>query len=137
MRIIIPERSSRQAGGFSASRHLEWAQSHGAVFEKTTFFEIALLMHLGQFDRLVDRHYAGGGSLDVSALSALFEKRAKRTEMSYEDYEFRYLPGLRQRVRDLVESGAYKDENRGYVHQAHCKPVPVTWACGHGPRNSE
>ena len=55
----------------------------------------------------------------MEELSDLFERRAKRKEMTYERYEFRYLPGLRNRVRELVQSGVCKDENRAYVHQSH------------------
>ena len=39
--------------------------------------------------------------------------------MTYEDYEFSYLPGLRDRVRELVDQGICKDENRAYIYQSH------------------
>ena len=39
--------------------------------------------------------------------------------MTYERYEFRYLPGLRNRVRELVKAGVCKDENRAFVYQSH------------------
>ena len=98
----------------------EWADCHGAVFEKTTIFEVALMMHFGQFDRLIrEYHVDFAGDLAADELVALFERRAKRREMSYEEYEFRYLPGLRQRVRELVRRGICKGESQAYVYQAH------------------
>ena len=98
----------------------EWARCNGAVFRSTTFFEIAIMIHLGQFDRLIRNHYVDfSGKGDVEELAALFERRAKRKEMTYEHYEFRYLPGLRRRVRELVESGICKDENQAYIYQSH------------------
>ena len=39
--------------------------------------------------------------------------------MSYEDYEFRYLPRLREGVRELVRRGVCENENRAYIYQAH------------------
>ena len=98
----------------------EWARCNGAVFRNTTFFEIAIMIHLGQFDRLIRDHYVDfSGEGAVEELSTLFEQRAKRKEMSYEHYEFRYLPSLRHRVRELVRRGICKDENQAYIYQAH------------------
>lgn len=102
-----------------ARERSEWARCHGAVFEKTTIFEAAIMVHFGQFDRLIRNHYVNfSGDLTVDELSDLFKRRAQRREMSYEDYEFRYLPGLRSSVRELVRRGVCKDENRAYVFQA-------------------
>lgn len=95
------------------------ARCRGAVFEKTTIFELAIMMHLGQFERLIRKHYVDfAEDGDVGELAALFERRAKRREMSYEQYEFEYLPTLRQRARELVRDGICPDENRAYVYQA-------------------
>ena len=108
----LPEHAARERAA--------WARCDGAIFERTTFFEIAVMLVLGRFDRLIRDHYVDcGGAGTVEELSELFERRAKRTEMTYEDYEFRYLPGLRDRVRELVRAGVCRDENRAYVHQAH------------------
>ena len=103
-----------------ARERSEWARCDGAVFERTTFFEVTVMMYLGQFDRLIRDHYVNfSGNRTVEELSTLFERRAKLKEMTYEDYEFRYLPGLRHRVRDLVSRGICKDENQAYVYQSH------------------
>ena len=34
-------------------------------------------------------------------------------------YEFRFLPEVQQKVRDFVEQGVFKNENRAYVFLAH------------------
>ena len=103
-----------------ARERSQWARCNGAVFEKTTFFEVAIAMCLGRCDRLIRDHYVDcGGNLTVEELATLFEQRARRKEMTYEDYEFSYLPGLRDRVRELVDQGICKDENRAYIYQSH------------------
>lgn len=102
------------------SQELEWARWHGAVFKGTSIIEIALLLQLGRIDRLIDRYYVDfSGELDRDELVALFTRRAQHREMSYEDYEFRYLPKLRERVRELVKRGVCENENHAYVYQAH------------------
>lgn len=106
---------------YSVAQRQAWASCHGAVFEKTTIFELAIMMLFGQFDRLIRNHYLDfAGDLEPEQLAALFERRAKRKEMSYEEYEFRYLPRLRDRVRELVANGTCSNENQGYRYQAHC-----------------
>lgn len=103
-----------------AAEGMRSAGIQAAVFEKTTIFELAIMMHLGQFERLIRKHYVDfGDNTEVRELAALFERRAKRREMSYEEYEFEYLPTLRQRVQELVRDGTCPDENRAYVYQAH------------------
>ena len=102
-----------------AGERTHCARHHGAVFEKTTIFELAIMMHLGQFERLIRKHYVGfAGASDTGELAALFRRRAKRREMSYEEYEFEYLPTLRGRVRELVRDGTCADEYRAYAYQA-------------------
>lgn len=117
----FPSVQHDKLAGHVASERSEWARCHGAVFEKTTIVEVALMINFSQFDRLIREHYVDfAGDLSADELAALFERRAKRREMSYEEYEFRYLPGLRQRVGELVRRGTCGGENRAYVYQAHC-----------------
>ena len=97
-----------------------WARSHGALFKDTSIVEIAVLMQLGQFDRLIDKYYVDcSGTVERDELVALFKRRAQRREMSYEDYEFRYRRRLGGVVRDRVAQGDFTSENRAYVFQAH------------------
>ena len=103
-----------------SSQISEWARRHGAVFKRTSVIEIAVLLQLGRIDRLIDQYYVDySGTLDRDELVALFVRRAQRKEMSYEDYEFRYLPRLREAVPRLVEQGVFTSENRAYLFQAH------------------
>ena len=103
-----------------ATERLECARVRDAVFEKTTFFELAIMMHLGRFEDMIRRHYVDfARDCDVGELTRLFERRAKQCEMSYEEYEFNYLPTLTQRLRELVRNGTCPDENRAYIYQAH------------------
>lgn len=98
----------------------EWACCHGSVFRGTSIFEIAVLLQTGRIDRLIDRYYVDfAGTLGRDELIELFARRAQRKEMSYEDYEFRYLPTLREKVRGLVKQGVFENENRAYIFQAH------------------
>ncbi|MCY4228013.1 MAG: fatty acid desaturase [Gammaproteobacteria bacterium] len=95
---------------------------NGAVFRETTIFEIAIMLHMGKFKELISRHYVDFSdkeATNVDELAELFEDRAKRREMSYEEYEFTYLPTLRSRVRKLVQDGVCPDENRAYIYQAN------------------
>ena len=103
----------------------ECARVRGSVFKETTIFEIAIMLHLGQFKELCKKHYvefADDSSAEfdnVDELAELFKNRAKRREMSYGEYEFAYLPKLRKRVRKLVEDGICQNENQAYIYQAN------------------
>ncbi len=98
----------------------EWARCHGSVFKDTSIIEIAIFLLLGRIDRLIDRHYVDySGALGRDQIVELFTRRAKRKEMSYEEYEFRYLPALRDSVRDHVKQGLFNNENHAYIFQAH------------------
>ena len=98
----------------------ECARCHGSVFKNTSIIEIAILLLSGRIDRLIDRYYVdySGGRLERDQIVRLFTRRAQRKEMSYEEYEFRYLPTLRDRVRDHVKQGMFKNENHAYLFQA-------------------
>ncbi len=103
----------------------EWARCHGSVFKGTSIIEIAVLLQLGRIDRLIDRYYVDySGALGRDQIVKLFTRRAQRKEMSYEEYEFGYLPALRDRVRDHVKQGIFKNENHAYVFQAQHEMGP-------------
>ncbi len=103
-----------------SSQERAWARWHGSVFKGTSIIEIAILLQLGRIDRLIDLYYVDfSGEMDRDELVALFTRRAQRKEMSYEDYEFRYLPQLRKKVHALVKRGECQNENRAYIYQAH------------------
>jgi hypothetical protein len=45
------------------------------------------------------------GTLSVEDVAALLERRARMKEMTYDAYEFEYLPTLRARASELVDTG--------------------------------
>lgn len=99
---------------------LQWLRCNGSVFERTTIFEIAIMVCFGQIDRLIRNHYVNfGNENNEEEITELFTQRAKQREMTYEEYEFGYRHRLRDRVRDLVRDGVCENENRAYVYQAH------------------
>ena len=117
-----PSVTHRELAAKQPTEEAEWARCHGAVFKDVAIVEIAVLLLFGRIDRLINRHYVDySGALNRERLIELFTDRARRREMSYEDYEFRYLPGLQENVRDLVDRGIFENENRAYVFQARHK----------------
>jgi hypothetical protein len=108
----LPAHQARQRG--------EWARHHATVFKELSIIELGIFIHFELWDMLLDKHYVDfAGDLSRDELKALLSRRAKRTEMDYEDYEFRYLPSLRATCRELVRRGVAETENKAYVYQAH------------------
>lgn len=134
----FPRVTHRETPEHVVDQRAEFAACHGAIFERTTIFELAIMVYLEQFDKLVRDHYVDfANDMNEKELAALFEQRAKRTEMSYEEYEFDYLPRLRERVRELVKRGVCKTENEGYRYQAlhHFGAAPPIAGARGGPSN--
>jgi hypothetical protein len=103
-----------------ARQHVEWAKHQATVFKEMAIVELALFIQLGQFEMLAEKHYVDyAGVLSTDEIAQLLEKRAKRVEMSYEDYEFRYLPTLRARADQLVRRGTCRSVSDAYRYQAH------------------
>ena len=116
----FPAATHDKLDALQATQKLAWARCHGSVFKKTSILEIAILLLSGRIERLVNRYHVDfAGTLDRDELVALFVRRARRKEMSYADYEFRYLPTLRGKIRDSVKLGIFETENRAYIYQAH------------------
>jgi hypothetical protein len=110
--VDLPKHQERQ--------HAEWARRHATVFKELAIVELALFTLLKQFAMLAEKHYVDySGDLSVEEIAHLLEERAKRKEMSYEEYEFSYLPGLRATAEDLVRRGTCRDLNHAYRYQAH------------------
>ena len=121
----FPAVTHDQLTALHPSQEREWARWHGSVFRGTSIFEIGVLLLIGRIDKLIDQYYVDfSGEKSRDELVALFTRRARCKEMSYVDYEFRYLPALRERVRDLVKRGSFENENRAYIFQANHKCHP-------------
>jgi hypothetical protein len=102
------------------SQRAEWANRQATVFKEMAVPELSVLILLGRFDELVEKHYVDyAGTLSPKELSKLLEERAKRKEMPYEDYEFRYLPSLRATADELVRRGTCRSVTAAYLYQSH------------------
>ena len=103
-----------------ASQRRLWARHHASVFEKISIMELGICIVFRQFDKLAQRHYVDfSGDLTTQQISELLEMRAKRKEMNYADYEFDYLPNLKDTVSHLVRDAICTNEQQAYVYQAH------------------
>ncbi len=102
------------------TQHEEWARRHASVFKELAIVELAIFILLGQFKRLAEKHYVDySQKLSVDEIASMLEERAKRKEMSYEEYEFSYLPALRSTAEALVQRGTCSSINEAYRYQAH------------------
>ena len=108
-----------------STQHAEWARHHATVFRELAIVELALFILIGQFKLLAEKHYVDyAGDLSSDEIARLLERRAKRKEMSYEEYEFSYLPDLRATAEDLVRRGVAPTLNEAYRYQAHHNVQP-------------
>ena len=102
------------------TQHAEWARHHASVFKELAIVELAIFILLGKFDVLAEKQYIDySGKLSVKEIADMLEERAKRKEMSYEEYEFSYLPSLRSSAEALVQQGTCANLNEAYRYQAH------------------
>jgi hypothetical protein len=102
------------------TQHEVWARHHASVFKEMAIVELAIFILLGKFEMLAEKHYVDySGKLSVDEIADLLEERAKRKEMSYEEYEFSYLPSLRSSAEALVEHGTCPNVAEAYRYQAH------------------
>jgi hypothetical protein len=102
------------------TQHEEWARNHASVFKELAIVELALFILLGKFDLLAEKHYVDySGGLSSAEIAGMLEERAKRKEMSYEEYEFVYLPSLRSTAEELVRRGTCSNLGEAYRYQAH------------------
>ena len=107
------------------TQHEEWARRHASVFKEMAIVELALLILLGKFDLLAEKHYVDHtGSLTRVQVAEMLAERAKRKEMSYEEYEFVYLPTLRASVEELVRRGVCANLGDAYRYQARHNVQP-------------
>lgn len=97
-----------------------WGRHHASVFEKISIMELGISIVFKQFNKLARQHYVDfSGNLNTQQIAELLERRAKRKEIDYEDYEFGYLPNLKDTVGRLVRNNICSNEQQAYVYQAH------------------
>jgi hypothetical protein len=97
----------------------EWARRHASVFKELASLELGIYMLLKKWHLIAERHYVDySGKLTTEEIALMLERRAKRVEMSYEEYEFSYLPRIRDTVEKLVQRGTCANLSQAYRYQA-------------------
>eukprot|EP00292_Cryptomonas_paramecium_P003244 CAMPEP_0113724580 /NCGR_PEP_ID=MMETSP0038_2-20120614/39176_1 /TAXON_ID=2898 /ORGANISM="Cryptomonas paramecium" /LENGTH=624 /DNA_ID=CAMNT_0000654533 /DNA_START=78 /DNA_END=1953 /DNA_ORIENTATION=- /assembly_acc=CAM_ASM_000170 len=100
----------------------EWARHVGSVFRCLAIPELAALILLQKWELLAEKHFIDhSGKLSKCEIVALLKERAVRKEMSYEEYEFEYLPKFRDHAMALVSSGKCANVMAAYKYLAHHK----------------
>jgi hypothetical protein len=112
--------SHRDLAAHQASQKDVWKKHKGSCFQKLSIVELAVLMLLKEWRRLAELHYVDHSrSMSVDEIAALLEKRARVKEMTYDEYEFEYLPTLRARAQDLVASGSCSNLDQALKQLSH------------------
>ena len=76
-------------------------------------------MLLNKWQMIAEKHYVDySAELSTDEIAHMLEERAKRVEMPYEEYEFRYLPRIREVAEGLVQRGTCANLGQGYRYQA-------------------
>jgi len=97
-----------------------WRKHIGSCFKKLSIVELAVLMLLKEWNRLASLHFVDhSGTLSVPEVAALLEKRARVKEMTYDTYEFDYLPTLRARAEALVDSAECSNLDQALKRISH------------------
>lgn len=105
----------------------EWARRRASVFKEMAILELSIFMLLKKWDLIAEKHYVDySGELSAEQIAQMLETRAKRLEMSYEDYEFRYLPRIHEVAEDLVRRGVCANVSQAYRYQSryNLQPLP-------------
>ncbi len=102
-----------------AAQHQEWAQRHASVFKELAVLELSIFMLLNKWQMIAEKHYVDySAELSTDEIAHMLEERAKRVEMPYEEYEFRYLPRIREVAEGLVQRGTCANLGQAYRYQA-------------------
>lgn len=102
-----------------ATQHEEWARRHASVFKELAVLELSIFMLLNRWTMIAEKHYVDySGELSTEDVVKMLEKRAKRVEMPYEEYEFKYLPRIREVAEVLVQRGTCANLGQAYRYQA-------------------
>jgi len=67
-----------------------------SVFKEFSILEHSLFVLLKDFDKLADHYVDYSGKMKKAEIMAMLKERAVRKEMSYYDYEFKWLPALKK-----------------------------------------
>ena len=77
-------------------------------------------MLLNKWDLIAEKHYVDdSGCLTMDEIARMLKERAQRKEMSYEEYEFSYLPAIQSTTERIVQRGICANLPQAYRYQAH------------------
>ena len=98
----------------------EWAHRHASVFKELSIIELSIFMLFKRWKMVAERYYVDySGKLSTDEIASMLEQRATRVEMPYVDYEFSYLPRIRETAEELVRRGTCANLSQAYRYQAH------------------
>lgn len=102
-----------------ATRHEEWARRHASVFKELAVLELSIFMLLNRWTMIAEKHYVDySRELSTAEIASMLKERAKRVEMPYEEYEFRYLPRIREVAEGLVRRGTCTNLGQAFRYQS-------------------
>jgi len=117
----------RDLAKHQATQREEWARRHASVFKELSIIELSIFMLFKRWKMIAEKYYVDySGELSIDEIASMLERRAKRKEMSYEDYEFSYLPRIRETTQELVRRGTCANLSQAYRYQAHYNIAPDT-----------
>jgi len=97
-----------------------WKKHVGSVFKEIAIPELSLFMMLNWWDMIAEKHFVDfTGKMSNADVAKLLKERAQRKEMSYEHYEFEYLPNLWNKAQLLVDQGKCVSVDQALKYIAH------------------
>lgn len=69
------------------ARIAQFAAHKASVFEKLSILELSIFLIAGDFKKLAEHFVDYSGSMSKEEVAAMLERRARRKEMSHEQYE--------------------------------------------------
>lgn len=69
------------------ARIAEFAKHKASVFEKISILELSIFLLVGDFKKLAEHYVDYSNSMTKEEVATMLERRARRKEMSYEQYE--------------------------------------------------
>jgi len=111
--------SHRDLAAHQATQKEVWIKHHASVFNKISIMEVSIFMLFNLWDKLATHYVDYSGKMTQAEIATMLETRAKRKEMTYEEYEFDFLPTIRQRAEALVAEGVCTTVEQAFKEIAH------------------
>uniref|UniRef100_A0A7S2TY77 Fatty acid desaturase domain-containing protein n=1 Tax=Lotharella oceanica TaxID=641309 RepID=A0A7S2TY77_9EUKA len=81
---------------YRAKKMEDFKTMHASIFQKFSILEHSLFLLLKDWDKLAEHFVDVTGKLSKEEIISLLKARAVRKEMSYYEYEFKWLPALKK-----------------------------------------